>query len=135
MPSVSLPPKENALFKRILVSGGREGGQAAPRGRRPLCSPAEGRGSLGTAGRTAPGLSVRGPLLPAGAAAFLAPWSSDCCARSRAGLVGGRRLVEEEVRSGGGLGVLVKFSFKAGSRWDFSSLFFRVLAGEWRDRG
>lgn len=30
MPSVSLPPKENALFKRILVSGGRETGR--PRG-------------------------------------------------------------------------------------------------------
>lgn len=38
MPSVSLPPKENALFKRILVSGGREGGQAAPRGRRPCAA-------------------------------------------------------------------------------------------------
>lgn len=37
MPAVSLPPKENALFKRILVSQGRgaSGGGAGAAGLRP----------------------------------------------------------------------------------------------------
>lgn len=44
MPSVSLPPKENALFKRILVSGGGRSGEPV----QPPARPQECEGPLGS---------------------------------------------------------------------------------------
>lgn len=65
MPAVSLPPKENALFKRILVSLGRRG---AARGEPGLSLPSPGghraapRGPrLGRAGRQSASLRLAPP--------------------------------------------------------------------------